>query len=89
MLQATPMQLVVFRRDAVLNLKFQATWKYIKERKEKLILKSNERENKKRIAYKYGPGQKVVLKARYKGKYVGNMFDGPYIISHMHSNGTI
>jgi hypothetical protein len=36
-LQATPMQLV-FGRDAVLNIKFQANWKYIKERKEKLIL---------------------------------------------------
>jgi hypothetical protein len=45
-LQATPMQLV-FGRDAVLNIKFQANWKYIKERKEKLILKNNERKNKK------------------------------------------
>jgi hypothetical protein len=87
-LQATPMQLV-FGRDAVLNIKFQANWKYIKERKEKLILKNNERENKKRIAYDYAPGQKVLLKARYEGKYAGNMFDGPYVISHVNSNGTV
>jgi hypothetical protein len=46
MLQATPMQLI-FRRDVVLNIKFQANWKYIKERKEKIILKNNEQENKK------------------------------------------
>jgi hypothetical protein len=89
MLQATPLQLV-FGRDVVLNMKFQVNWKYIKERKEKLIIKNNERENKKRIAYEYAPGQKVLLKARYEGKYVGNMFDGPYnVISHVNSNGTM
>ena len=87
-LQATPMQLV-FGRDAVLNIKFQVNWKYIKERKEKLILKNNERENKKRKAYEYAPGQKVLLKAKHEGKYAGNMFDGPYIILHVNLNGTV
>ncbi len=40
-----------------------------------------------RIGYKYAPGQKVLLKARYEGKYAGNMFDGPYVIPHVNSNG--
>jgi hypothetical protein len=42
-LQAKPMQLV-FGRDAVFNTKFQANWKNIKERKEKLILKRTMKE---------------------------------------------
>eukprot|EP00957_Ditylum_brightwellii_P030792 2333278-Ditylum_brightwellii.AAC.1 len=46
-MQATPMQLV-FGKDAILNVKHQANWKYINERKEKLIKKKNEQENKKR-----------------------------------------
>eukprot|EP00957_Ditylum_brightwellii_P050054 3794170-Ditylum_brightwellii.AAC.1 len=33
-IQATPMQLV-FGRDAILNAKHEANWKYINERKEK------------------------------------------------------
>ena len=83
-LQATtPMQLV-FGRDMVLNIKFQANWKYFKEREEKLILQNNERENKEQIEYEYAPGQ-----MRYEGKYAGNMFDGPYVISHVNSNGTV
>ena len=41
--QATPMQLV-FSRDAILNTTFQANWKYIKDRKKKLIHENNKRE---------------------------------------------
>ena len=46
--QATPMQLV-FGKDAILNTTFQANWKYIKHRKQKLIHKDNQRENSRRI----------------------------------------
>jgi hypothetical protein len=35
---------LVFGRDAIVNIKLQVNWKYIKERKERLILKKNERE---------------------------------------------
>ena len=50
-LQATPMQLV-FGRDAILNTKFEANWKLIKERKQKLIQQNNLKENNKRIEHK-------------------------------------
>jgi hypothetical protein len=50
-LNATPMQLV-FGRDSILNIKFQQVkWKYIKERKEKIMLENDEQESKKQIAY--------------------------------------
>jgi hypothetical protein len=45
-LEATPMQLV-FGRDAVLNTKFEADWKYIRDRKQKLIEQNNKQENAK------------------------------------------
>eukprot|EP00957_Ditylum_brightwellii_P087169 6634534-Ditylum_brightwellii.AAC.1 len=45
-MQATPVQLV-FGRDAILTVKHEANWKCINERKEKLIKKHNENENKK------------------------------------------
>ena len=51
-LQATPAQLV-FGRDAILNTQFKANWKYIKERKQKLIEQNNKRKNKKQIAHEY------------------------------------
>ena len=52
-------------------------------------LKNIERDNKKRIAYTYAAGQKVLLKAKFEGKYAGNMYDGPYAILHVKSNGIV
>jgi hypothetical protein len=45
-LQATPAQLV-FGRDAILNVHFEADWNQIKNRKQKLINKNNIKENSK------------------------------------------
>eukprot|EP00957_Ditylum_brightwellii_P185668 14136460-Ditylum_brightwellii.AAC.1 len=45
-MQAILMQLV-FGRDAISNAKHEADWNYIKQRREELIRKSNEQENKK------------------------------------------
>jgi len=44
---ATPSQLV-FGRDAMLNATFQADWQFIRERKQRLIIQNNKRENAKR-----------------------------------------
>jgi hypothetical protein len=43
-MRATPMQLV-FTRDAIHNVRFQANWQYIKERRQKLVIQNNDREN--------------------------------------------
>ena len=47
-LQATPMQ-VVFGRDALLNIKVEADWNLIRNRKQELINKNNLRDNKAHI----------------------------------------
>eukprot|EP00957_Ditylum_brightwellii_P036434 2758683-Ditylum_brightwellii.AAC.1 len=51
-MQATPIQLV-FDRGAILNVKYEADWSYIKERREGLIKKNNKQENKKTRREKY------------------------------------
>ena len=43
-LEATPSQLV-FGRDAILPIQHQANWKYIQDKKQKLIESNNQREN--------------------------------------------
>jgi hypothetical protein len=87
-LKATPMQLV-FGRDAVLNTKFEADWKYIRDRKRKLIEQNNTRENAKRTRHDYVVGDRVLVAAKLDGKYQGDLWDGPYIIALVNNNGTV
>ena len=60
-LRAMPTQLV-FGCDALLNVSFQADWQHIKERKQKLILQNNKRENAKRIHHHYTVGDQVMVR---------------------------
>eukprot|EP00957_Ditylum_brightwellii_P103889 7914181-Ditylum_brightwellii.AAC.1 len=57
-MEATPMQLV-FGKDTILNIKHEANWKYIHERRNNLIKKNNEKENKKRKIHHYKIGLKM------------------------------
>ena len=86
--QATPAQLV-FGRDAILNTVFQANWKYIKDRKQKLIHKNNIQENSKRIPYTYQVGDKVLVdlgdvKTKFDPKY-----EGPFSVVQVNNNSTV
>ena len=86
--QYTPTQLV-FGRDSVLNVRHEANWKLIKERKQKLINRGNERENKNRVPHEYKIGDKVLLKNAWKTKFNQDAYIGPYIITAVRNNGTI
>ena len=88
--QATPMQLV-FGRDAILNVQFQADWKYIKDRKQKLINLNNTRENSSRVPYQYQVNQQVMLDVTgtTKAKYAKNPYRGPYKVLKVNDNGTV
>ena len=78
-LKATPMQLV-FGRDAILNTRFEANWKLIKENKQKEIKRNNINENKKRIPYEYKKGHKVLVENDLNRKFGRNPYDGPYTV---------
>ena len=86
--RATPMQLV-FGRDAMLNVTFQADWEYIRQRKQKLIKQNNKRENAKRKPYTYAVGQRVAVIQQPNTKHGQDRNKGPYTVSQVYDNGTV
>ena len=87
-LRATPTQLV-FGRDAMLNVSFQANWEYIRDRKQKLIIQNNERENKKRRDHTYSIGDKVMIQDPPNRKHGADFYKGPFTVSKVNDNGTV
>ena len=87
-MQATPMQLV-FGRDAILNIQHQANWKYIKDRKQRMIRINNKRENSKRKPYTYQVGEQVLIKADQNSKYGSDSYYGPHTVVRVNNNGTV
>ena len=86
--RATPSQLV-FGRDALLNVSFEADWQYIKERKQKLIIQNNKRENKTRKPYVYSVGDTVMVRLDPSRKHGTPKYEGPYTIERVYDNGTV
>ena len=78
-----------FGRDSVLNIRHEANWKLIKERKQKLINRGNDRENKNRVLHEYKVGDKVLLKNGWKTKFNQDAYIGPYTITAVRNNGTV
>ena len=79
----------MFGRDSLLNIKFEANWAFIKERKQKLINKNNERENSSRIKYEYKVNDKVWIKNLMKSKFSEEPWKGPCYITQVNDNGTV
>lgn len=86
-LMATPGQLA-FGRDMIFNIRHQADWQLIHERKRARIEENNERENKRRREHDYAPGERVLItKADYNK--MESSREGPYSIVRVHANGTL
>ncbi len=86
--RATPSQLV-FGRDAILNVRHEADWAYIKERKDKISRKNNVHENKTRTDHLYKVDDKVLLKMQTNRKYGSTAYTGPFRITKVNTNGTV
>jgi len=86
--RATPSQLV-FNRDAMHNVRFEADWHYIKDRKQRLIHQNNLRENAKRIPHEYRIGDQVRVENQPNRKYGQPKFSGPYTVTRTYDNGTV
>ena len=86
--RATPTQLV-FGRDALLNISFEADWQYIKERKQRRIVQNNRKENSKRIPHEYKPGDEVMIRLNPSRKHGEAQFEGPYTVARVNDNGTV
>ncbi len=86
--QATPAQLV-FNRDAIHNVGFQADWHYIKECKQRLIIQNNKKENMKRIPHEYKAGDLVMVLQDPNRKHGEDRYKGPYTVTQVFpDNGT-
>ena len=86
-LQSTPGQLV-FGRDMIFPIEHVADWQLIKNRKQSLINKNNEKENAKRVDYDYKIGDSVLIYAPNPTK-MEQPREGPYSIVQVHANGTV
>jgi transposase InsO family protein len=86
--RATPMELV-FGRDAILNIQFQADWQYIKEQKQRIINQNNERENAKRIPHTYQVGDRVLILQHQQRKHGEPRYTGPHTVDRVNDNGTL
>ena len=85
---ATPTQLV-FGRDALLNVSFQADWDYIRQRKQKRIIQNNAAENMLRKEHTYSEGDRVMVRADPTRKHGHRQFLGPYTVHEVYDNGTL
>ena len=86
--RATPSQLV-FSRDAMHNVGFKADWQYIKDRKQKLILQNNKRENATRLPHAYQVGDLVKVRQDPNRKHGQDQYTGPLRIERLYDNGTV
>jgi hypothetical protein len=85
---ATPGQLV-FGRDMVLPIQFQADWAQIKLKKQERIDKSNEQENSTRLDHDYQVGDKILLAKPGIIRKMTQPRTGPFEIIKVHTNGTV
>ena len=86
--RATPCQLV-YGRDALLNVSFEADWQYIKQRKQKLIVQNNKKENAKRVPHTYRINDKVMIRMDPQRKHGSDKYSGPHTLTAIKDNGTV
>jgi len=85
---ATRSQLV-FGRNALLDVSFEANWQHVKERKQKLVTQNNKRENTTRIPHKCNVGDVVMFHTGKQRKRGHDPNLGPCWTTHAHDNGTV
>ena len=67
----------------------EANWNYIADRKQRLIVQNNTRENNKRKLHVYHVEDQVLILVDPNRKHGGDIQTGPYTITHVYENGTV
>ena len=81
---------LVFGRDAILNTRHEADCKIIEDRKQRLINRGNEQENKNRKDHTYRVDDKILLKNEWKTKFNQDAYHkGVYTITAVRDNWTV
>jgi len=79
----------VFGRDMLFDIPFLADWTKIGRRRQALVDRDNRRENKRRIDFDYAVGHKVLLIQDGINRKAEDKNNGPYVITQVHTNGTV
>ena len=80
----------IFGRDMLFDIPYIADWTSIGQRRQNRADYKNLRENKRRVDYDYQVGQKIMV--RQDGTILRKAEDkwtGPFVITAVHTNGTI
>jgi hypothetical protein len=73
----------------LLPIKFKANWAEIKARHQDEIRHNNEPENKGQKDHNYKVGNKIFLTDSRKRSKLTPPREGPYLVEHVYTNGTI
>jgi hypothetical protein len=87
-LGATPAQLV-FNRDMILPIQMKFDWERIREQRQRIMHKSNERENATRIPHEYKVGDKILLTKPGMLRKLSVPRTGPHLVQAVYTNGTL
>jgi hypothetical protein len=88
-LQASPGQLV-FGRDTIHDVRFQANWDRIKNNKHFFFANSNKRENNlNRIKHNYSVADRILLRKPGLRQKLSAPKEGSYTILEVGTNGTV
>jgi hypothetical protein len=71
------------------NIAFRANWDQIQKRKQDIVNKSNQKENKSRIPYEYKVGDQVILETSATLRKLSTPCTGPYPVTNVYKNGKI
>lgn len=84
----TPGQLV-FSKDMILRTHVEANIELVRQRRQAAIIHNNERENRRRIAYDYKPGDRILILSGGLDPKL-KLHEGPYtVLSYNKANGIL
>ena len=79
----------IFGRDMLFDIPCVADWYKIGEYRQVQTDRNTARENSRRYDYDYEVGQKILIKKDGKLRKGESLYEGPYTITQVHTNGTI
>ena len=79
----------VFGRDMLFDIPYLADWTEIGKRRQLLVDQDCEKKNSRRIDFDYTVGQQVLLRKDGILRKAEDKNDGPYVITQVHTNGTV
>lgn len=79
----------VFGRDMLFGIPHLADWRGAGERRQHLVSQNNARENKQRIDFDWAVGDKALLFKDGTLRKAKDKYQCPFMVTSVHTNGTI